>query len=93
MAAPAALLGESYIGFPETIIIGIVWGISGVVFYLHRVSYVMVVAFSVIVFFIWPRMTIHGMSPGISFFLFWSFGPGFTLGAIVSRILHALKKI
>ncbi len=88
ISAEASVNGFTSSYFFYELIIGIVWGIFGLVLYSHRTSYILTAVFSVIGFFIWSQIVFE-----LPYVLFWCLSSGFILSAIISRILYAIKKI
>jgi hypothetical protein len=70
------------------IVISIIVGLFGFMFYPHKISYILTAVFGVIGTFIWSP-AVYSIYTGLWFGL----GSGFILTAIISRILHAIKKI
>ena len=72
----------------SVIIISIVLGLFGLLFYPHRVFYVLIGIFGAMGSYLWLLT-----APPWPLALWLGFGSGFILSAIISRILHAIKKI
>jgi hypothetical protein len=79
---------SSYSGPSTIIVISIIVGLFGFMFYPHRTSYILAAVFGVIGTIFWfPLLYSSSLS------LWFGLGSGVILSAIVSRILHAMKKI
>lgn len=74
--------------FSYIAIISIILGVFGVLFYPHRISYILLALLVVVGAVAWFPLV-----DSVFFSLWLGFGSAIIVSAIISRVLHAMKKI